>query len=110
MRIILGLCVIVIGLLLSYPAIKSFLPVVKPKLTISQLEEYCVSLETSFRYGYDGGYEDCWSNNEYRLKGDTISPAGIMFGLYLALICIIIFVLGFRLINKASSKNIDQKI
>ena len=62
MRVLIGFFVIAIGLLLLSKAIMTFIPITEPPLTIAQLDEKCISLETSSRYGYDGGYNDCWAD------------------------------------------------
>ena len=102
---LLGIVLICLSIFLIFVAVGDGQKRFASRLTVEQLEMKCERLESAPSYGYDGGYDECWNDNKYRLSAERdYSPGKDAYGLILSILLLYIPLLGgYVLIHRRRS-------
>ena len=102
---LLGFVLICLSIFLIFVAVGDGQKRFASRLTVEQLEMKCEKLESAPSYGYDGGYDECWNDNKYRLSADRDYSVGKdAYGLILSILLLYIPLLGgYVLIHRRRS-------
>ena len=107
---LLGFVLICLSIFLIFVAVGDGQKRFASRLTMEQLEIKCEGLEAAPSYGYDGGFDDCWNDNKYRLSPERDYSVGKdAYGLILGILLLYIPLLGgYVLIYRKRSGKISS--